>query len=75
MLWMRGALGPEVQPVEEAVQYLMARPEYMAEAIDRLLAEHGSIEAYWASAGVDNVALKRLRSTLLGEARETQPTS
>lgn len=65
MGWMRGALDSSTQPMEEAVQYLQARPEYLTETLDFLLAEYGSVEAYWESAGVDRTALERLRSTLL----------
>ncbi|GAA0602764.1 hypothetical protein GCM10009547_00230 [Sporichthya brevicatena] len=50
---------------EAAVEYLLARPEYLDGALDRLLAEHGSIEAYWAAAGVGPEGLDRLRDVLL----------
>lgn len=62
---MQGLIGSKVEADQGAVEYLLARPEYIEAAIDRLLAEHGSIEAYWASAGVDTTALDRLRSVLL----------
>ena len=65
MTWYREALGSHAQPVEGAVEYLLARPEYIEAAIDRLLAEHGAIESYWASAGVNAAALDRVRHFLL----------
>lgn len=62
--WMRGQLGPDHAVSQEALGNLRALARHIETVLDRMLAEHGSVEAYWASGGVDADALEAMRSVL-----------
>jgi protein-tyrosine phosphatase len=62
--WMRGELGPDRAISPDALGNLRALARHIETVLDRLVAEHGSIEAYWAAGGVDASALEAMRSVL-----------
>ena len=65
--WAEQALGSgqRVPPAGEAVEQLMARPEYIELAIDEVLDRYGTIDRYWEAGGVNAERLDRVRDTLL----------
>ncbi len=63
--WTHDALGPGRHTLSKvALRQTMALARHMEKVIDRIDDDYGSIEAYWASAGVDAAALRNLREVL-----------
>lgn len=62
--WMQGALGPAHDISQEALGNLLALERHIETVLDHLIAEHGTVAAYWASGGVDAAALEAMRQVL-----------
>lgn len=65
--WAQGVIGAgdDVVVASEAVAAMGAQREYLDMALDLILERHGSFDAYWAEAGVDDAGLARMRDVLL----------
>jgi protein tyrosine/serine phosphatase len=63
--WIREQLGTTPPDLDSAaLAELTACAHHLEGAIDRVLEKHGSIEEYWASAGVTRKQILRIRSVL-----------